>query len=149
MPERLRVGDRVRIKDDISLAYDAYDYRGEYVEVREVEDEYYNGTLTYFVRAADGHEFWPYDDNLDFGSAATSAVTLTLEKAVEVREALEALGWNRDDLGPLAHAEKPKRVIKATLTFPADADAQLRYARADITTAVEGWNGTITFDSDN
>lgn len=87
------------------------------------------------------YAMWMSNGSVRFVSGS---VTLDAEQAARVREALEAIGWDREDLGPLAAPEKPKKVIKATITLP--DDDQLRYARADMATAVEGWNGTIEYE---
>lgn len=139
MSERLlKIGDKVRIKDSASY------HPGELVTVADVEDEYYAGNMVYYVKA-DGKSYgwWPDNDEIDFSSVITEGVTLTPEHAERVREALEALGWDRDDLGPLAAPEKPKRYGKADVEFPADDNYERALEALEAT--ARRWDGKITF----
>lgn len=143
MSKRLNVGDKVRVKSDVPGFYDEHVYAGQELTVLEVEDDYYSGDMTYYVQASDGAKFWPYDENLDIeGALAVPAgvVTLTKEQATQVREALEALGWTEDDLGPLA---VPKRYGKANVEFPND---EFYYQALEaLEDTARKWGGTITF----
>lgn len=92
-------------------------------------------------------QFDDRDYDLWVDTAATTlsdTVTLTREQAEQVREALEAIGWDEEDLGPLAAPRKPTKVIRATITLPDDSDFGV--AINDVRDAVEQWVGTIEYE---
>lgn len=126
----LEIGDRVRVA---GLGFGV---------IKELDPN--DPEVPYFVRI-DGANYdqWAAAEETTF-LAQDGEVRLTAGQAAQVREALQALGWTRGDLGPLAEPEKPKKVIKATITLP--DDDQVRYARADLVTAINGWNGTVEFE---
>lgn len=122
-----KVGDKVRHADYGEGVIASIDYNDPYVPY-SVKYDGSNYTL------------WAENGSL---SLVAATVVLSPEKAIEVREALMALGWNREDLGPLAEEEKPKRYIKADVAFPAD-DGFYQALEALEETACR-WGGTITF----
>lgn len=134
---RLSVGDRVRIS--ASAAYRP----NEWVTVEQVEGPSYRGDLPYYVKL-DGESFgwWPEEDELDL-STVSRQITLSETKAAEVREALQAIGWDDEDLGPLAAPKKPMKTLRALVTLPDDDNAS--YAREDFEAVAKTWGGSIVF----
>lgn len=126
---KYKVGDRVKVG--------GY-YAEGYITVVDQHDPY----VAYKVQFDDKD----YDMWVDTGATTLSdTVTLTREQAEQVREALEAMGWDDDDLGPLAAPKKPAKVIRATITLPDDSDFGV--AINDVRDAVEQWEGTIEYEN--
>lgn len=93
----------------------------------------------------DGYNYSTWVATGDVTLAEGVRVTLTPEQAARVREALEALGWDDEDMGPLAAPPTPKKVIKATITLP--DDALLQDALDNIEAETEQWLGNIEFEA--
>lgn len=123
--ERLNIGDKVRVKVEAIRDYLEAKYAGQEVTVIDSEDLDYSGVLTYYVEASDGLKMWAFDGNLDIAGALAardSTITLNQEQAFAIREALTAIGWDRDDLGPLAYAQQPTHSFTVTVPIRVTAE---------------------------